>query len=90
MVFTLIVKVRRTTPLLHHVQNACAYACKYITKDLDYYELPLVKRYLDVRKELPARFVLFLIVFCPNIGNQSLLVVHFLTRLILRISASFC
>ena len=47
-------KGRRTTPLLHHVQNACAYACKYITKDLDYYELPLVKRYLDVRKDLPA------------------------------------
>lgn len=46
-------KGRRTTPLLHHVQNACAYACKYITKDLDYYELPLVKRYLDVRKDLP-------------------------------------
>lgn len=47
-------KGRRTTPLLHHVQNACAYACKYITKDLDYYGLPLVKRYIEVRKELPA------------------------------------
>lgn len=47
-------KGQRTTPLLHHVQNACAYACKYITKDLDYCELPLVKRYLDVRKTLPA------------------------------------
>ena len=47
-------KGRRTTPLLHHVQNACAYACKYITKDLDYYDLPLVKRYIDVRKSLPA------------------------------------
>ena len=47
-------KGRRTTPLLRHVQNACAYACKYITKDLDYCELPLVKRYLEVRKELPA------------------------------------
>ena len=45
---------KRTTPLLHHVQNACAYACKYITKDLDYCELPLVKRYLAVRKSLPA------------------------------------
>lgn len=45
---------QRTTPLLHHVQNACAYVCKYITKDLDYCELPLVKRYLDVRKDLPA------------------------------------
>lgn len=47
-------KGRRTTPLLRHVQNACAYACKYITKDLDYCELPLVKHYLEVRKELPA------------------------------------
>lgn len=45
---------KRTTPLLHHVQNACSYACKYITKDLDYCELPLVKRYLEVRKSLPA------------------------------------
>lgn len=44
----------RTTPLLHHVKNACAYVCKYITKDLDYCNLPLVKRYLDVRKSLPA------------------------------------
>lgn len=44
---------KRTTPLLHHVQNACSYVCKYITKDLDYCNIPLVKRYLDVRKDLP-------------------------------------
>lgn len=47
-------KGKRTTPLLHHVQNACAYACKYITKDLDFYELPLVKRYIEVRRDLPS------------------------------------
>lgn len=47
-------KGNNTTPLLHHVQNACAYACKYITKDLDYCELSLVKRYLEVRKSLPS------------------------------------
>jgi hypothetical protein len=42
-----------TTPLLHNAQNACKYVCKYITKDLDYYEIPTIKKYLEVRYALP-------------------------------------
>lgn len=49
-----------TTPLLHNAENACKYVCKYITKDIDFYELPTIKKYLEVRNALPkevrARF----------------------------------
>lgn len=45
---------KKTTPLLHHVENACAYVCKYITKDLDYCNLPIVKKYYEERKFLPS------------------------------------
>lgn len=43
-----------TTPLLHNISCACKYVCKYITKDLDFYGLPLIKRYIDCRQDLPA------------------------------------
>lgn len=42
-----------TSPLLHSVQNACAYAVKYVTKDLDFFGLDLVKLYVDKRNDLP-------------------------------------
>ena len=42
-----------TTPLLHCPQHACQYVCKYITKDMDYYELPIIKKYIQNRKALP-------------------------------------
>lgn len=44
---------KSTTPLLHNPQHACAYVCKYITKDMDYYELPIIKKYIELRNELP-------------------------------------
>ena len=47
-------KGRATVPLLRSVNKAGAYAAKYITKDLDYYKLPLVSKYSDVRKTLPS------------------------------------
>lgn len=43
-----------TTPLLHNMSCACKYVCKYITKDLDYYGLPLIQDYVDIRKSLPS------------------------------------
>lgn len=42
-----------TTPLLRNAQHACKYVCKYITKDIDFYELPTIKKYLDIRNFLP-------------------------------------
>lgn len=44
---------KSTTPLLHSPQHACSYVCKYITKDMDYYALPLIKKYLEHRNVLP-------------------------------------
>lgn len=43
-----------TTPLLHNPQQCCKYVIKYITKDMFFYELPLIQRYIDVRKDLPS------------------------------------
>lgn len=39
---------------LRNRQAACKYVSKYITKDLDYCNLPVIKKYLDVRKSLPV------------------------------------
>ena len=43
-----------TTPLLHNPQQCCKYVIKYITKDMFFYELPLIQRYIDFRKDLPS------------------------------------
>lgn len=37
---------------LRNRQAACKYVSKYITKDLDYCNLPVIKKYLEVRKNL--------------------------------------
>jgi hypothetical protein len=37
---------------LRNRQSACKYVSKYITKDLDYCKLDVIKKYLDVRKNL--------------------------------------
>lgn len=34
---------------LRNLQGACKYVSKYITKDIDYYDLPLVKKYIEMR-----------------------------------------
>lgn len=34
---------------LRNLQGACKYVSKYITKDIDYYDLPLVKKYVEMR-----------------------------------------
>ena len=44
----------RTTPLLHTPQKCCKYVIKYITKDMFFYDLPLIQKYLEVRKDLPS------------------------------------
>lgn len=38
-----------TSVTLRNLQGACKYVSKYITKDIDYYELPLVKMYIEMR-----------------------------------------
>lgn len=38
-----------TSVTLRNLQGACKYVSKYITKDIDYYDLPLVKMYLEMR-----------------------------------------
>lgn len=38
-----------TSVTLRNLQGACKYVSKYITKDIDYYDLPLVKKYLEMR-----------------------------------------
>lgn len=42
-----------TTPLLHNANKACKYVCKYITKDIDFYALPTIQKYVEVRGALP-------------------------------------
>lgn len=42
-----------TSPLLHNPQHACKYVCKYITKDIDFYALPTIKKYVEIRNILP-------------------------------------
>ena len=41
-----------TTVDLRNLNAACKYVSKYITKDIDYYDLPQIKHYLDVRNSL--------------------------------------
>lgn len=41
-----------TSPLLRSSKRAGSYVSKYITKDVDFYGLPLIKRYLSVRDTL--------------------------------------
>ena len=38
-----------TSVTLRNLQGACKYVSKYITKDIDYYDLPLVKKYVEMR-----------------------------------------
>lgn len=45
-------KLNFTSPLLRNHHHASSYVSKYVTKDVDYYGLPLIKRYLNVRKTL--------------------------------------
>lgn len=41
-----------TSVELRNLNAACKYVSKYITKDIDYYELPQIKHYLDERENL--------------------------------------
>ena len=41
-----------TTVELRNLNAACKYVSKYITKDLDYYELPQIKHYMEIRDRL--------------------------------------
>lgn len=44
---------KRTSPCLRDYNKCGCYASKYITKDLDFYALPTIKRYADLRPHLP-------------------------------------
>lgn len=41
-----------TSVELRNLNAACKYVSKYITKDIDYYDLPQIKRYLELREHL--------------------------------------
>ena len=41
-----------TSVELRNINAACKYVSKYITKDIDYYELPQIKQYMDLRDNL--------------------------------------
>ena len=44
--------LKLTSPLLRNHHQASSYVSKYVTKDVDYYGLPLIKRYLNIRKTI--------------------------------------
>lgn len=41
-----------TSVELRNLNAACKYVSKYITKDIDYYELPQIKHYIEIRDQL--------------------------------------